>query len=442
MEATAAVRNLAIHARAAADHLILCATIDRGLSVLVAIEALAAVLLAWLYTPSTWAGTGVSPHAHLLAALLVGGGCTAAGMWLARTQPGQALTRHVLAAAVMLMSGLFIHVGGGRIEVHFTVFVSLAYLASYRDWRVLLTATAVVAGDHLARGLLLPRSVFGTDQIDLLRVLEHAGYVVVEVAVLCYMCHLAMQEMRRGAMQMLDAQDAQAEVEASRRELTSRVEATRAEAEARVRDIVQGFTAIGSGIQQNAERTRQLESIGRTNQDHAQQGSEVLAQTMRKFQQLAAAVQASRANIQALVDAGGQIAQVTGMISSVAFQTNLLALNAAVEAARAGDHGKGFAVVAEEVRALSARSSEAAQRIEAFARNVQQRGAELASTTERADQEATSGLQLIDGAEASIRSIQTSAATLGGAVAEALDGNAQLLEQSQQLQQEVQQLLA
>ncbi|MCU0867893.1 MAG: methyl-accepting chemotaxis protein [Planctomycetes bacterium] len=163
---------------------------------------------------------------------------------------------------------------------------------------------------------------------------------------------------------------------------------------------------------------------------------------MRRFQQLAASVQASQANIQALVDAGGQIAQVTGMISSVAFQTNLLALNAAVEAARAGEHGKGFAVVAEEVRALSARSSEAAQRIEAFARNVQQRGAELATATERANQEAKQGLQLIDGAEASIRSIQTSASTLGGAVAEALEANAQLLEQSNQLEQEVQQLLA
>ena len=91
---------------------------------------------------------------------------------------------------------------------------------------------------------------------------------------------------------------------------------------------------------------------------------------------------------------------------------------------------------------MSARSSEAAQRIEAFARNVQQRGAELAAATERANQEAKQGLQLIDGAEASIRSIQTSASTLGGAVAEALEANAQLLEQSRQLEQEVQQLLA
>ena len=61
---------------------------------------------------------------------------------LALLRPGVAMTRYSIAIAQMLMSALLIHLTGGRIETHFHVFGSLAFLAFYRDWRVLVPATA------------------------------------------------------------------------------------------------------------------------------------------------------------------------------------------------------------------------------------------------------------------------------------------------------------
>ena len=80
----------------------------------------------------------------------------------------------------MLMGALLIHLTGGRIETHFHVFGSLAFLAFYRDWRVLVPATIVVALDHLLRGIFWPQSVYGVLVASQWRWLEHAAWVLFE----------------------------------------------------------------------------------------------------------------------------------------------------------------------------------------------------------------------------------------------------------------------
>jgi two-component system, sensor histidine kinase and response regulator len=169
---------------------------DRMFAGLMALQWLAGIGVALWITPLTWIGATSSIHVHVLAAIFLGGAIAAFPILLVFLRPGQAITRHVIAVSQMLVSALLIHLAGGRIETHFHVFGSLAFLAFYRDWRVLVTATIVVALDHFLRGTYWPQSVFGTITPDSFRWIEHAGWVLFEDVFLFIMCHQSVVEMR------------------------------------------------------------------------------------------------------------------------------------------------------------------------------------------------------------------------------------------------------
>lgn len=101
----------------------------------------------------------------------------------------------------------------------------------------------------------------------------------------------------------------------------------------------------------------------RTNVDSAEKAYTVSNEALALARKTRHVVVAAKSAMEHVDESAEKIETVIGVIDSIAFQTNLLALNAAVEAARAGSAGKGFAVVAQEVRALSHRSSKAAEDI-------------------------------------------------------------------------------
>jgi len=172
---------------------------DRMFVVLMIAQWLFAIILAVLVSPYAWTGKVREFHPHLYAAIFMGGGIALFPVLLATYLPGRAVTRHVIAASQMLWSALFIHLTGGRIETHFHVFGSLAFVAFYCDVPVLLTSTVVVAADHLVRGLLYPESVYGITNPEWWRFLEHAGWVVFEDIVLAWSCLIGLKEMKAAA---------------------------------------------------------------------------------------------------------------------------------------------------------------------------------------------------------------------------------------------------
>lgn len=64
------------------------------------------------------------------------------------------------------------------------------------------------------------------------------------------------------------------------------------------------------------------------------------------------------------------IKEMSQSITGIAKNTNLLALNASIEAARAGEAGRGFAVVAEEIRKLSASTTNMVHGIDESIKNL------------------------------------------------------------------------
>src|SRR5437868_5257058 len=70
---------------------------DRLFARLMLWQWLAAVAAALLITPKTWIGTQSQVHLHVLAAIFLGGIVTALPVFLARTRPGEVLTRHTIA---------------------------------------------------------------------------------------------------------------------------------------------------------------------------------------------------------------------------------------------------------------------------------------------------------------------------------------------------------
>jgi signal transduction histidine kinase len=214
-----------------------------------------AVGIAVFWSPFGWEGRVRTTHAHVPVALALGGLIAVPAFLMTRFHRGNALTRHTVAGAQMLFSGLFIHLSGGRIETHFHVFGSLAFLAFYRDARILLTAALVVSFEHLVRALFWAESVYGVVNPEWWRFFEHAFWVVFETSVLLMGIHESHREMRELARHQAELEAAGASVENQVRQRTLELEANREQYRALVETakavpwefdpLAQRFTYVG-----------------------------------------------------------------------------------------------------------------------------------------------------------------------------------------------------
>jgi len=131
-----------------------------------------------------------------------------------------------------------------------------------------------------------------------------------------------------------------------------------------------------ASLEETASSMEEMASTVKQTAQNAAQANQLAIAACAKAESGGDVVGAAVKAMSGINGASSKIADIIGVIDSIAFQTNLLALNAAVEAARAGDQGRGFAVVASEVRSLAGRSATAAKEIKGLIEDSVSRVAE------------------------------------------------------------------
>ena len=358
---------------------------DRVMLSAIGLSALTAVVLGASFVESGLAW-GASAVLVVLAALLYA------------TAAGSLASRLGLAFVQMSFVALHIQLARGMTEFHFGVFVTLALLLVYLDWRPLVFGALVIAVHHVlfdrlqAAGL----SLYCLTEASFTRTLIHAVYVVIQTGLEVLMAVRLGRTAQEGlelrqlvaAVEQTDgiSLPAASRVQVSRRasrtlqatmermnQALAAVRATAIGVESACSEIARGsndlsvrteqqanalqeaassMEELGSTVRQNADNARTANQLAMNASTVAAQGGEVVAEVVETMKGINAS--------------SNKIADIISVIDGIAFQTNSLALNAAVEAARAGEQGRGFAVVAGEVRSLAQRSAEAAKEIKSL----------------------------------------------------------------------------
>ena len=346
-----------------------------------------------------------------LAPFLLGLPFMALPIILSYTHPTKPISRYAFAIAVQLFTALHIQQAYGMTELHFEVFVMLAFLSYFRDWKTIAVGTGTVAVHHLlfyfvqssGGGLM----IFEEGRVVFYILAIHAAFAVAEGVILGFMAKSSFNE-AKGALILnktvseimhekgiLNLKvDIPADIQ-SIDEFKTLIEAFKSlikesnTLSSNVSTVAQKVNnssgTLDTSVTLSAEQVKlisnSIEEISHTIEDvatrskdsnvHAEKAKsstletkESIAGSSKNISQLRETLTVASSAIQTLSDKCNNISEVMQSIKSVAEQTNLLALNAAIESARAGEHGRGFAVVADEVRNLAIKSKESAEEIE------------------------------------------------------------------------------
>jgi methyl-accepting chemotaxis protein len=378
------------------------------------------IMLALIWIPFIYA-IGLSFwYSSWKTTFLVGGGLTLILTALYKVMAGTRLYRCLIAAGFMIMSAVHIQQSHGMVEMHFGIFIALAFLVYYRDWLPILVGAIVIAVHHFSFFFIQHYSEIGIwlvrgESYDMgFKIIAlHAAYVVAESITLIVIAiaskkqadvgdelRIATEKLSDGKRinltyrikstfplvkkfnELIDKIDKLVarvvEAAAELKQASARLTKTTKTLQEGSMQLIVTTEKIDTAINQLTEAVEKVSvnadeasEIARKADDDVEAGNQAIRATQADILTLSDDIEHSSGAIQALAAGVQQIDDVVNVIKNVANQTNLLALNAAIEAARAGESGRGFAVVADEVRKLASQTQSATEDIQKKIENLQ-----------------------------------------------------------------------
>jgi methyl-accepting chemotaxis protein len=375
---------------------------DNTLLICIGISAVVSLILG---------GQFVEPRTAIIGIVLLLG-LTGLGYATAR---GSMLSRIILTLVMVSFVTLQIHLSKGMLEFHFGVFVTLALLLVYRDWRPIVFAATAFALLQVGIDRLQAHGwpVFCLEHASLPRVMLHVVFIAAqafaEIILARSMGTLAAEgeelallvaKVDQGDVIALDVGKVTIRTAAGQalKKTIQKMDAAVSVLRGGANRIHNACAEIASGNEDLSSRTEQtamnlqrtsssmagLNDTARHSDASACQANELVQSACKVAVEGGDVIAEVVVTMKDISESSAKITEIIGMIDGISFQTNILALNAAVEAARAGEQGRGFAVVAAEVRTLASRSAEAAKDIRQLIGDSAERIARGASLMDRA----------------------------------------------------------
>ncbi len=190
-------------------------------------------------------------------------------------------------------------------------------------------------------------------------------------------------------------------------EITGNLAAASNQQAEQVREVTDTIKDMSDSLDIMAKRSRESSEVAQRSVAIANNGSNMVQQTIRGMDTIRDQIQETSKRIKRLGESSQEIGDIVELINGIAEQTNILALNAAIQSASAGGAGRGFAVVADEVQRLAERATNATRRIEILVKNIQADTSEAVDSMESTTSEVVSGARKAEDAGEALVQIES-----------------------------------